>query len=118
MPVISPTTLFVTGSIRWMLSPAEFVWMIRTVDDLAAIRSSHPRRTATPAIINQGIHVCHRSVIRSFSMARSNPAYLYQRSQGPTPARSRCGARRLAVLARAAGATHQTYRALYQTTAT
>src|SRR5437667_11926113 len=30
MPVISATTRFVTGSIIWMLSPAMFVWMIRS----------------------------------------------------------------------------------------
>src|SRR6266853_4622754 len=36
IPLISPTTLFVTGSMMWMLSPAEFVWMIRSFDCCAA----------------------------------------------------------------------------------
>src|SRR5215471_17018371 len=31
MPLISPTTLFVAGSISMTLSPAALVWMIRTV---------------------------------------------------------------------------------------
>src|SRR5690348_10825518 len=31
MPSMTPTTLFVTGSITWMLSPALFVWMMRTL---------------------------------------------------------------------------------------
>ena len=34
MPVISATTLLVTGSMSEMLSPAELVWTIRTVDAL------------------------------------------------------------------------------------
>src|SRR5256885_9819401 len=31
MPLISPTTLFVAGSINMTLSPAAFVWTMRTV---------------------------------------------------------------------------------------
>src|SRR5215217_2786009 len=30
IPSMMPTTLLVAGSIRWTLSPAELVWMIRT----------------------------------------------------------------------------------------
>ena len=31
IPEITPTTLFVTGSMMWTLSPALFVWIIRTL---------------------------------------------------------------------------------------
>src|SRR5258705_1699064 len=40
IPLISPTTLFVTGSMMWMLSPAEFVWMIRSFDPCAATKEN------------------------------------------------------------------------------
>src|SRR2546426_11588012 len=32
MPLMTPTTLLVAGSIRWTFVPAEFVWMMRTDD--------------------------------------------------------------------------------------
>src|SRR6185436_10742545 len=44
MSLISPTTLFVTGSISMTLSPAALVWMIRTVA-ACRVRPAH-RRTA------------------------------------------------------------------------
>src|SRR3984893_18200508 len=49
MPLISPTTLFVTGSMMWMLSPAEFVWMIRSFDSCAASEEKVTALRAIPA---------------------------------------------------------------------
>src|ERR1700730_7748104 len=48
MPLISPTTLFVTGSMMWMLSPAEFVWMIRTFEPGAASKETDTAHTTIP----------------------------------------------------------------------
>src|SRR5437762_1706990 len=45
MPVISATTRLVAGSMRWMLSPAAFVWTMRT--EPAAPRASGARTTAS-----------------------------------------------------------------------
>src|ERR1700730_16790223 len=36
IPLISPTTLLVAGSMMWMLSPAELVWMMRSFPCWAA----------------------------------------------------------------------------------
>src|SRR5215831_18105750 len=44
MPLMIPTTLFVDGSIMWILSPALLVWMIRTVLAARGTASRNPRR--------------------------------------------------------------------------
>src|SRR6266567_1352349 len=49
IPLISPTTLFVAGSMMWMLSPAEFVWMIRSFDSCAARKEKDTVHRAIPA---------------------------------------------------------------------
>src|SRR6266567_3869665 len=49
IPLISPTTLFVAGSMMWMLSPAEFVWMIRSLDCCAAAEEIDTVHRAIPA---------------------------------------------------------------------
>src|ERR1700680_557353 len=48
IPLISPTTLLVLGSMRWMLSPAEFVWTIRSFDCCADAENDSVHR-AIPA---------------------------------------------------------------------
>src|SRR5215510_755893 len=54
IPLISPTTLFVPASMMWLLSPAEFVWMIRSFDCCAAthekdaVHRTIPARAARP----------------------------------------------------------------------
>src|SRR5258705_8328364 len=50
-PLISLTTLFVAGSMMWMLSPAKFVWMIRSCAASAEKDTVHrtiPAKAARP----------------------------------------------------------------------
>src|SRR6266550_3384529 len=50
-PLISLTTLFVAGSMMWMLSPAKFVWMIRSCAAIAEKDTVHrtiPAKAARP----------------------------------------------------------------------
>src|SRR3982074_2176849 len=49
IPLISPTTLLVAGSMMWMLSPAEFVWMIRSLPCCAAADETDRAHRAAPA---------------------------------------------------------------------
>src|ERR1700674_3278607 len=48
IPLISPTTLFVAGSMMWMLSPAEFVWMIRSFGSGAALKENDTAHKTIP----------------------------------------------------------------------
>ena len=48
IPLIPPTTLLVTGSMMSMLSPAEFVWMIRSFDSCAASDGARRRAQNDP----------------------------------------------------------------------
>src|SRR5260221_10464031 len=57
--LISPTTLFVTGSMIWMLSPAEFVWMIRSFGLGAASKEKDTaHRTIPPKTARHPRNTC------------------------------------------------------------
>src|ERR1700692_985134 len=59
IPLISPTTLFVTGSMMWMLSPAEFVWMIRSFEFGAASEEKDTEhRTIPPKTVRHTRNTC------------------------------------------------------------
>src|ERR1700676_4299280 len=59
IPLISPTTLFVTGSMMWMLSPAEFVWMIRSFGFGAASEEKDTaHRTIPPKTVRHTRNTC------------------------------------------------------------
>src|ERR1700704_6164968 len=56
MPAISPTTLFVTGSISITLSPAALVWTIRTVAACSERVASGRRRARTKDLVFIATH--------------------------------------------------------------
>src|SRR5258706_4021300 len=59
IPLISPTTLFVTGSMMWMLSPAELVWMIRSFGlGAASEEQSTEQRTIPPKTMRHTRNTC------------------------------------------------------------
>src|SRR5260370_6038555 len=58
VPLIFPTTLFVTGSMMWMLSPAEFVWMIRSFGGAASEEKDTEHRTITPKTVRHTRNAC------------------------------------------------------------
>src|SRR5258708_534642 len=58
IPLISPTTLFVTGSMMWMLSPAEFVWMIRSFGGAASEEKDTEHRTIPPKTVRHTRNTC------------------------------------------------------------
>src|ERR1019366_9554726 len=49
IPLISPTTLLVSGSMMLTLSPAKFVWRTRSLDCCAARKEDDTAHRATPA---------------------------------------------------------------------
>src|SRR5215472_11969443 len=49
IPLISPTTLLAAGSMMWMLSPAELVWMMRSFPCCAAADEKDNAHRAIPA---------------------------------------------------------------------
>src|ERR1700736_6509626 len=49
IPLISPTTLLVAGSMMWMLSPAELVWMMRSFPCCAAAEEKDKAHRTVPA---------------------------------------------------------------------
>src|ERR1051325_2913123 len=70
MPSITPTTLWVAGSMTCTLSPALFVWMIRTFllsPSPAALRLSVPRKMAATTATHRRI-VCLFIMIVSLSV--------------------------------------------------
>src|SRR5580700_3594177 len=68
MPLITPTTLFVAGSIMSTSSPALFVWMIRTV--LAA----RGRASKNPRCLNDGFSLFKFTIVSSLRRAGSSLA--------------------------------------------
>src|ERR1700732_4468072 len=59
IPLISPTTLFETGSMMWMLSPAEFVWMIRNFGlGAASEEKDTEHRTIPPKTVRHTRNTC------------------------------------------------------------
>src|SRR5258707_9328005 len=63
IPVISPTTLLVVGSMRWILSPALLVWIIRTF--FGAAPNNVHRRTAAKTVRYRG-NTCLFVIVDSF----------------------------------------------------
>src|SRR5207302_3456482 len=51
MPVISATTLFVAGSMRWMLSPAALVWTMRTEPAAPRVGGAVSRTTRAREVV-------------------------------------------------------------------
>src|SRR5262245_58564832 len=81
MPVISPTTLLVAGSISDTLSPALLVWMMRT---LCCAESDAANSTATT--------MAHRAIVRLVIIDSSKPAGLQARpalTHGPAGLKSK-----------------------------
>src|SRR3989442_3382999 len=79
MSLISPTTLFVAGSISITLSPAELVWTIRTVD-ACSVRVVRMARASTAESL----------VVIIYSLAGS---HFFHGAGAPPPARLAQGCR-------------------------
>src|SRR5258707_15758585 len=73
IPLISPTTLFVTGSMMWMLSPAEFVWMIRSFGGAASEEKDTEHRKIPPNTVKHTRNTC-LFVIFVTSSFQDNPS--------------------------------------------
>src|ERR1700682_4067740 len=75
IPSITPTTLFVAGSMTWTVSPALLVWVIRTTLFVSAVRETaqktspvetarYPRNNCLFLIVvNSSLHQTHPLII-------------------------------------------------------
>src|SRR5712692_6514178 len=72
IPVITPTTLFVAGSMTWTLSPALLVWMIRTLLLLSAALEDRVHRRTPAKIVRYHRNACVLVIVVNSFLSRSS----------------------------------------------